>query len=1079
MGEKSDPLKNHVVTVGRQGNGTQFDWYYMEGMKLLYRVLGVVYIIFFFIYFAFRAIYSLGEKQLPYRVFVLVVEFLASISVCFVVFVKIRNPWENQYVGQADGAAHLTKKIQGHKEKAATSGGLKMGKELKKRDSLDQGDVSLFTPSRDEYGRVRNDESEMSRRDSVNSELDDARSLKREVLPEKAEYIVRVLVPCYKEDVGIVKGTLLAAVDQAYPSDKLFVYLCDDGKDPLKEEFVKSQQALGKNMHYVTRPEKYKGHGKAGNLNYCLRKVIYRGQGKKISKKELVVIFDADMVCNPWFTARLLPYFRENKKCVMVQTPQTFHNVPMQTDFFDAHNVNFFQYMLPAMSAWNTTTCCGTNFMVSARALSRSGWFPTLSVTEDMYLAMKLLEKGGIVKYHAENLVVGEAPMDMRQIFQQRSRWAKGTMQIAFKDNPLASKRLNWIQKLSFWNACWSYITSAFMNPLFVLINALGITFGLYPVTDIEFVPAMLFVSYYSLFYIMIHFNPVPRKHYLSLWIVGKMGHFFSFMALKAILNVIKSSFGTKAIDFKVTKKKVMKDKPVTATTEHPQSSDQEESKSNHSETESAHPSSDGDGEDDDDDFSIVTDEDAEPVDLDNEYEYETESAATRDSSKRDVVFHGIMSAFILFVIVYGVWIIFDGIKFLPEVKDERSSYQKKGIRVFGISWMIQFLIAYSLPLVYAYLPNKLVIQTAYLKVVSIVDTILSISLIVLTVALFKFNFIKTVPKISSIVEFPPADRAYWVSGKAAHKGLERYILETASDKKIPIVVIYERPERDLELFSAGGASSFSEYNSLLKDVADRLSEINFPSIVIMEPDWMQECMDISSTARFTTGSEYTIQNNITLFELINPEGQRYRWDSEKWYNLIDSYIDFANKLHPLTNVYIDSGTPAYLAYLGMEPVEKLYASIAGTRFRGVSINVANFFPSRDILRVGDYLHKQYGLAWVEDSSRNGGVWSTNSTWDEINSCRFDPPFLAYGKTPSWTVDMNEEDKELVVLSGMDAGLWVKAPGESDGRLYAPGEFHDCLMNHNIKCDQDQCPEVPPVTETGIFVRSVDCLCDS
>lgn len=122
------------------------------------------------------------------------------------------------------------------------------------------------------------------------------------------------------------------------------------------------------------------------------------------------------------------------------------------------------------MSPWNTTSCCGTNFIVLARALEKVNWFPMLSVTEDMYLSMLLLAIGGHIHFHGENLVVGKAPTDLRQIFQQRYRWAKCTMQIFFKDNPLFKSGLNLIQKLFFFNAGWSYITSAFMNPLFVAV---------------------------------------------------------------------------------------------------------------------------------------------------------------------------------------------------------------------------------------------------------------------------------------------------------------------------------------------------------------------------------------------------------------------------------------------------------------------------------------------------------------------------------------------------------------------------------------------------------------------------------
>merc|ERR1712227_794563 len=35
---------------------------------------------------------------------------------------------------------------------------------------------------------------------------------------------------------------------------------------------------------------------------------------------------------------------------------------------------------------------------------------------------------------------------------------------------------------------------------------------------------------------------------------------------------------------------------------------------------------------------------------------------------------------------------------------------------------------------------------------------------------------------------------------------------------------------------------------------------------------------------------------------------------------------------------------------------------------------------------------------------------------------------------------------------GHDANCWIKTPGEADGRLYASGTFHECLLEHNIEC---------------------------
>lgn len=36
-----------------------------------------------------------------------------------------------------------------------------------------------------------------------------------------------------------------------------------------------------------------------------------------------------------------------------------------------------------------------------------------------------------------------------------------------------------------------------------------------------------------------------------------------------------------------------------------------------------------------------------------------------------------------------------------------------------------------------------------------------------------------------------------------------------------------------------------------------------------------------------------------------------------------------------------------------------------------------------------------------------------------------------------------------------DANVWIKAPGEADGRLYAYGTFHKCLMGHTLTCGEE------------------------
>jgi cellulose synthase/poly-beta-1,6-N-acetylglucosamine synthase-like glycosyltransferase len=61
-------------------------------------------------------------------------------------------------------------------------------------------------------------------------------------LQVKLRYHIRVMIPCYKEDIDIVKKTIEAAAAATLPADcGRTIYLCDDGKDPEKRKFMASR----------------------------------------------------------------------------------------------------------------------------------------------------------------------------------------------------------------------------------------------------------------------------------------------------------------------------------------------------------------------------------------------------------------------------------------------------------------------------------------------------------------------------------------------------------------------------------------------------------------------------------------------------------------------------------------------------------------------------------------------------------------------------------------------------------------------------------------------------------------------
>lgn len=82
---------------------------------------------------------------------------------------------------------------------------------------------------------------------------------------------------------------------------------------------------------------------------------------------QLVVIFDADMVCYKDFFVKILAELYDPQVAIVL-TPQAFHNYDMQCDIFNHSNLIYWQVSLPGIDGWDNVSCTGTNFVIRARA---------------------------------------------------------------------------------------------------------------------------------------------------------------------------------------------------------------------------------------------------------------------------------------------------------------------------------------------------------------------------------------------------------------------------------------------------------------------------------------------------------------------------------------------------------------------------------------------------------------------------------------------------------------------------------------------------------------------------------------
>jgi len=278
---------------------------------------------------------------------------------------------------------------------------------------------------------------------------------------------VDIFVCTYNENAGILKDTLIGCKNIKYPNKK--IYVLDDGNRAEIKDLAQKFKC-----NYLSRDENI--GFKAGNINNAL----------KYSDGELIAIFDADHIPVANFLNEIIDFFQDNNMAV-VQTPQYFFNPdPFQKNLNLQKYVRneqdlFFRIIEPGLSQWNATIIAGTNFVIRRKHLEIVGGFPHDSITEDVNLGMRLQTLGYRVLFYNKPLAAGLSPETFKEFMNQRSRWAKGNLQIFLGKSNKYFFKLNVQQKLAY-SAGLMYYFFGLPRIIFILSPILFLLFNVVPV---------------------------------------------------------------------------------------------------------------------------------------------------------------------------------------------------------------------------------------------------------------------------------------------------------------------------------------------------------------------------------------------------------------------------------------------------------------------------------------------------------------------------------------------------------------------------------------------------------------------
>ncbi|GAB2961301.1 glycoside hydrolase family 6 protein [Saccharothrix stipae] len=222
---------------------------------------------------------------------------------------------------------------------------------------------------------------------------------------------------------------------------------------------------------------------------------------------------------------------------------------------------------------------------------------------------------------------------------------------------------------------------------------------------------------------------------------------------------------------------------------------------------------------------------------------------------------------------------------------------------------------------------------------------------------------------------------------------ISSFVGAAASAGKIPILVVYNIPNRDCGGASGGGAPSHQAYRAWVDEVAAGLA--GRPATIVLEPDVlpiMSNCQNADQQSQTRASMAYA--------------GKKLKSGSAQ------------------AKVYYDIGNSAWLS--PAEAANRLRAADISNSADGIASNVSNYRSTSDEVAYTKNILNAVGdgrLTAVIDTSRNGkGPQGTE--W-----C--DPPGRAIG-TPSTT---NTGDSKIAAF------LWVKLPGEADGCIAPAGQF--------------------------------------
>jgi cellulose synthase/poly-beta-1,6-N-acetylglucosamine synthase-like glycosyltransferase len=250
----------------------------------------------------------------------------------------------------------------------------------------------------------------------------------KKTVPEELLPSFSIVVPVKNEEC-VISRLVDSLLTLNYPQNKKEIIIVEDGSTDKTNEICMNYAKEHDNVKIL---HKNLSNGKPSALNFGLAQ----------AKGDIVAIFDADNVPANDALSAVVEYFEDPKvAAVQGRTASINPKENMLTQFISYEEAVWCEAYLRGKDVLNLFVHLkGSCQFIRREILEQLQGFDEAVLSEDMEISARLVENDYKIRYASDVVAWQESPSNLRTLFKQRTRWFRGTVEVAFKYGRLMTK---------------------------------------------------------------------------------------------------------------------------------------------------------------------------------------------------------------------------------------------------------------------------------------------------------------------------------------------------------------------------------------------------------------------------------------------------------------------------------------------------------------------------------------------------------------------------------------------------------------------------------------------------------------